>query len=274
MNDVSGYRQGGLSLVYVLVLITAISSVVIHREYVRFLDRQRNAFEFTVAQTQNILNLANAYRLDNGEWPQDNRGDCVPIESDDFLPQFDAVTNGWGFVIGASGDCERRNASYTVSQVIPSEYYYRFQDFFADNVSRRNAGSGYVRLEISVSLESLGASQTLTFESFDDPGWSVSPIFDHEGCDPGEAEETLIGLDAMCAWVKTAGLAPEPVLGGFVVGIDFPSDRVGYKALIDNFIPSPLNDHQPANVLYYSDYRCPVQDNTRKIKAAMFSWCE
>ena len=275
VNDFRSFRQGGLSLIYVLVLISATSSVLIHQEYIRYLDRQRNAFEFTLAQTQNIMNLAYAYRLEKGEWPQNSSGDCVPLEHDRFLEdlEFETVTNGWGFEIEADDDCDRSDSPYTILQTVPSEYYDRFQNVFSDTISSGGgAGPGLRRMKVSLELDSLGSSQTLVFENFDDPGWSVSPIFDHQRCGPGETEETLIGLDAMCAWVNTAGI--EPVLDGFVIGIDFPSDRVGYKALIDNFTPSRSNDHQPNNVLYYSDYRCPVQDDSRKIKAAMLSWCE
>ena len=274
MNEVKPFGQRGLSLVYVLVVITVLSTVVIHQEYVRFLDRQRNAFEFTVAQTQNILNLANAYRLDNGEWPQDHRGDCVPIESSDFLPQFDTVTNGWGFAIGASGDCERRDASYTVSQIVPSEYYARFQSFFADNVSGRSAGSGYMRMEISVGLASLGENQLLTMERFDDPSVVTdSAYFNHAGCDPGQNEMNIIGLDAMCAYINVGHGGAAPIIDGFVVDI-YSLNRVGYKTLIDNFNHHDHHDVWNPNALYYSDFRCPVTDNSRKIKAAMLSWCE
>lgn len=271
--------QSGLSLIYVLISISVFSAVLIHRAYMNSVKEERRAFEFTLAQLQNALNLANAYRLEHNRWPRNNADGC--LAPDGVINGMGGMTNGWGYDIVGSGDCGGNNATYTLSQIIPDKYYARFRSMMDEDISRSHSGvpAGYSRMFVRVNRQDMNGGAVVEFgELSGNHFWS--PLrFPTVGCTGGQTEQFVFGFDGMCFEAEDNIFNPNnggpAVFEGFSIfdGIWAWDRSVSYRGFVYD---SSKYDDYGADGHRFADHRCPISwgNPNGRIDVVYMAWCE
>ena len=278
--------QSGFSLLYVLITISALSALLIHHAYMKTVREDRRAFEYSVAQLQNVLNLANAYYLENGHWPKDNNDVCSTPDTE--ISNMVTLTNGWGNDIVGNGDCSDGDSTYEIYQIIPDKYYNRFASLLNEDVSRDYSGtpSGFSRLFVRIDRQAVTGGRFVDVKKLPETtpsvlDWDPAPIYyTPQSCPVGTTERYLIGMDGMCADAKKNPLhfpSPEdPVYSGFRVKIFWwwGYRALGYDGLVEN--DGSYYDGVFPDKYHYASYHCPANWNNSKsdINVLYIEWCE
>ncbi|RLU00524.1 type II secretion system protein [Ketobacter sp.] len=286
------YRtQSGLSLIYVLISISVFSAVLIHRGYMNSVKEERRAFEFTLAQLQNALNLANAYRLEHNRWPRNNANDC--LAPDRVISGMGGMTNGWGYDIVGSGDCGGNNATYTLSQIIPDKYYARFRSMMDEDISRSHSGvpAGYSRMFVRVNRQDMNGGALVEFGELSNDN-EYNPLeFTSPLCTGVQVENYVYGFDGMCISARKNfnirepwNEPPDPTVRGFISyrrNVFLGKQAAQYRGIVENasdYYPNwegnPLDLN--GDGLEYADWRCPKNTGNPDfvIDVVYMAWCE
>ena len=279
--------QSGFSLLYVLITISALSALLIHHAYMKTVREDRRAFEYSVAQLQNVLNLANAYYLENGHWPKDNSDVCSTPDTE--ISNMVTLTNGWGNNIVGSGDCSDGDSIYELYQVIPDKYYNRFTSLLDEDVSRDYSGtpSGFSRLFVRVDRQVVAGGRFIDVKVLPDrtPPSIFNPVqgpplhYPYQVCQNG-TETFFVALDGMCLEARDPLFQnpPAPTVIGYAVDIGnwWGERSIAYSAdTQDNSLYS--NGDYFSNDLYdFARYRCPSGWNNfqSEINVLYVAWCE
>ena len=280
--------QSGMSLIWVLVISTALSIAMIQYSYESKIKRDSIAFQFTIAQIHNLLNMAYGYRLEHGNWPRNYRGDCeMPDQFLDSDLGFTGLNNGWGYRIEGVDDCDDLGDRYSIEQVIPEAYLGRFSEMLDEEISGSAYGvqSGLVRMRIEFD-ESMALGKFINIGKLQMDG-SHSLAFDALVCASGRSPSYLVALDAACGVAvdnpTDSVIAPDPVFDGILMGVDLESGQaeIFYRMFVEDGYEEPSIYDDNGDVfgddgLRNADESCPVTINNDRyfIDAVMLSWCE
>ena len=186
------------------MLMLALLSIILVSElkHRQTLD-DRTAFEFSVAQTDRMLNAIYAHFDATNEWPASN-GSCL-IDFDSY--EGAALVNGWGQEVTCElvGGNYRNAREFTLVQPVPQYYedllIRRFEGGSEEYRGSRDAPAGFVLVSVSVN-RSGGARQTLDFSELT----HKKSIFERMECS-GSAER-FVALNAMETHLLERGYIP------------------------------------------------------------------
>ena len=280
--------QSGMSLIWVLVISTALSIAMIQYSYESKIKRDSIAFQFTIAQIHNLLNMAYGYRLEHGNWPRNYRGDCeMPDQFLDSDLGFTGLNNGWGYRIEGVDDCDDLGDRYAIEQVVPEAYLGRFSEMLGEEISGSASGvpSGLVRMRIEFD-ESMAQEKLINRGKL--ARRDVNALtFDSIVCPVNQAASYVVGLDSACGYAVAIPfdgiIAPTPVFDGMIMGVQEEDGRqeVFYQMYVENGYGEDSLYYQNGEVfendgMVNADERCPVNSNNDRylIDAVLLSWCE
>ena len=282
MNNLAGHR--GVALVYILVIISAFSLYMLREASASRVKNNRLALEFTIAQTNAILNAAYAYRLKNNDWPIDNSDNC--LLPNEFIDGPDEVFNGWGFEIVGHDDCED-DEDYEIIQTVPEQYAQHLVNTIgkAQDIGQNGGPNGTRKIRFALGVQ--GGSDNF-FELGELGSWYLDPYtFETLDCDSGRSVY-VYGLDGFCGGRKE-----------FLFGVSTgPSYYSGFETNIKNvdqffysmFITEVHSNGQNADTYSidstsyashdfgvddgnsHANHRCPI--NGEDINTLVLSWCE
>lgn len=193
MNDV--WKHSGATLLHVLLLVLVLSSILVTEFRFRAQQSRSLALDYTVAQTEMLLNEAYYYFRQNSRWP-----DCGS-----WLQQ---TRNGWGvnvhceYANPVSGYTANRNnaGGFLVRQYVPShlgeifEGRYRSTDVAgALAYSAHSVPAGYAAYTVKTNRAG-GASQTIDIVQLASSGPVSVPKLE---CESGTNLGTFTALGAM-----------------------------------------------------------------------------
>ena len=278
MNNLAGRR--GVALVYILVIISAFSLYMLREASASRVKNNRLALEYTIAQTNAILNAAYAYRLKNNDWPIDNNDNC--LLSNEFIDGPDEVFNGWGFEIVGHDDCED-DEDYEIIQTVPEQYAQHLVNTIgkAQDIGQNGGPNGTRKIRFALGVQ--GGSDKhfqigeLGFRQFD------PYTFETLDCDSGRSEY-VYGLNGACGGRRLINSSP-----GYYSGLEIRIDDLD-EFFYNMFVTEASNSTQ-GTVTYSitsagpyrfgngiidghnnADNRCPK--NGEDIKTLVLSWCE
>lgn len=276
--------QVGMSLVWILVVSGSLSLSLIHFSYENKISSDRRAFQFSISQIHSVLNLATAYRLESnvGEWPLTNSGDCMM--PDEYINNFGALHNGWGFEIEGVSDCADLGDRYAIEQIVPEVMFPIFEEALNENVSESfgNVPNGMVRLIIEIDLALIDDKKIHVGKL---TNYSAFPLeFDSLQCGELERENYIASLDSFCGQAPdrifdTTFNPPEAIMGGVEVFIDdsYNSQQITYRTYVSNEDWYRGNDEWPSDDGHrFADEDCPSDRNQPRyqIDSVMLAWCE
>ena len=280
--------QTGMSLIWVLVLSTALSLALIQYSYEVKIKNERVAFQFTLSQIHSVLNMAYKYRLERGVWPRDYRGDCeMPDQFLDNALGFPILYNGWGYQIEGVEDCDDLGDRYAIEQIVPEKYLSRFSGLLGEDVSGSTSGvaSNMIRMQI-VFDESMANNKIINLGKLQRSA-SFALRFDEMVCSDGRSANYLVALDAACGMAKDKSgdgvVAPDPIFDGVSMGVLAQSGQVqvDYRMFVEGAygVDSLYDDNGEAifdDGFMYADEGCPVSQPGYRyaIDAALLAWCE
>ncbi|AUM14363.1 hypothetical protein [Ketobacter alkanivorans] len=286
--------QQGIALVYIVLLISGLSVMLVHHAYVSKIRAERSAFTFTISQIHHVLNLAYAHRLSTGHWPRSNDGVCQTPEQ--YINDAETPNNGWGYPLEGLDECGGASESYVIQQIIPDSYFQLFEESLEEELERDYTGvaDGMVRMRLELPL-SLVEQQRIHIGKLTNR--NSDPLsFDRIVCSLGGTPRYVGGLDGVC------GSAPAPVPGDsnyipftypppdsiFVnIGLDirqrFDETEVRYgMGVIDSYRYDINDEGRPWFFDYdddghdFADEQCPRDRHHQRytIDAVLLAWCE
>lgn len=284
--------QRGISLVLVLVVIGVASVVLYNETYRRTTQLRDRQLQYSVAQTEYVLNLVYAYYQKQRRWPVSKR-DCET--PDQFLAWNNAPYNGWGYQIrGANNICDENALSkdYVLSQIVPEQWVEEFGSHFTEvkNDYPNNGEAGTRRVEIVLN-RSGGALRDIAFENYSLYANSQPEIPSLTCSTPDGSPVSplvVVGQSGACGSRSTYSPDPQPdgndrnVYTGFRIRLngervyyDFmatyesSSESGGLESTWDDRDPDPpgFNDG-----LQNADESCP-KNTGKRINVAILTWC-
>jgi hypothetical protein len=283
----------GIALVYVLAIVSALAIITIHRSTLQQVHHTRLSFDFSVAQTQSVMNLVYAYYDTNKEWPVSASDHCMLPHQ--FLAQFDTQSNGWGYEIVGGHYCNKHSNVFRFSQAIPEQYEPAFSSRFESDIIFQPHGArpgikimtiemdkyAGIRKHIEYGILSNQKYKPLTFENIQ--------------CKSGESEQYLFALTSMCG-DKDTNLTPfnmysldQAIFSGFSMrAVSNQSQQKLYYGMYQStydlqsesyVIRSGGYDENGEDGIFYddghnyADDECPTFSN-KSAGAVMLSWCE
>ena len=281
MNKLAGHR--GVALVYILVIISAFSLYMLREASASRVKNNRLALEYTIAQTNAILNAAYAYRLKNNDWPIDNSDNC--LLPNEFIDGPDEVFNGWGFELVGHDDCED-DEDYEIIQTVPEQYAQHLVNTIgkAQDIGQNGGPNGTRKIRFALGVQ--GGSDK--FFQMEELGfrWNDPYTFETLACDSGRSEY-VYGLNGACGG-RSIVIDDPGYYSGFRIRIEH-ADRFFYDMFVTesgyDFAQDIITYSITTSGLYrlgssgvsdghnYADHRCP-KNNGEDIKTLVLSWCE
>lgn len=278
MNNPSYKAVSGFSLVFVLISISVLSALLIHYSYMHKVQEDRRAFEYTLAQLQNILNLANAYRVRNNHWPRNSDDDCVVPSQ--VISGMSEHTNGWGYDIVATGNCSDGSSTYTLSQKVPDDYYDLIRSLLNEDITSAGVVSGLRTMRVRVEAQDMNGGVLVEFGELSN-SHLIDPLrFSTISCTGGVSEKFFFGFESMCASavkniIVPPFIHPDPVVVGFsIVDGWWGSNRtVAYEGYVydwTKYLDIDLDGYS------FASYKCPRNwgNPKAKIDVVYMAWCE
>lgn len=278
--------QQGIALVYIVLLISGLSVMLVHHAYVSKIRAERSAFTFTISQIHHVLNLAYAHRLSTGHWPRSNDGVCQTPEQ--YINDAETPNNGWGYPLEGLDECGGASESYVIQQIIPDSYFQLFEESLEEELERDYTGvaDGMVRMRLELPL-SLVERNKLFFSKLSDSIYSRLMIRSIQ-CSDGEVPRYVSGLDSACGMAVPdidlgdlfhGNYPPAPTFLGFNMDILnwglYQEPRYGMTVESESDYLSNgegvFNDGHS-----YADERCPRSSHQSRyqIDVVMLAWCE
>jgi len=279
--------QQGVALVYIVLLISGLSVMLVHHAYVSKIQAERSAFTFTISQIHHVLNLAYAHRLSTGHWPRSNDGVCQTPEQ--YINDAETPNNGWGYPLEGLDECGGASESYVIQQIIPDSYFQLFEESLEEELERDYTGvaDGMVRMRLELPL-SLVERQRINVGKLTDRRYS--PLaFQPLSCLASETPTYIGGLDGWC------GVAPQDpadmleryippaIFSGFEVNV---SPRLFDMAIRYDMTVNDASEYMSNDEFFfglsisdghnYADEQCPRHQNQQRytIDAVLLAWCE
>lgn len=198
MCTVSKLRsQSGVALIIVMAVIAGFSLYMLNAASTNKLKSNRLALDFTIAQTNSILNAAYSYRTKSGKWPSTSSDNCWLPDNSNFLNLSDAVSNGWGHDLIAEDTCDD-DGVYGIVQTVPEKYAIYFQNAF-DNTENQGQGSGPDgTVRILISVDQYGDSQWFFEHGEMSDRWNNPYRYEQRNCG-SETANFIYGINAICA---------------------------------------------------------------------------
>lgn len=188
-------RQSGVAMIYVLLIVAGFTVYMLNHASESRVKSQRLALEFSIAQTNAVLNAAMAHHVRTGEWPRQGSQCVLPNAK---LYTSDALNNGWGRAITGGSTCGDSENNYEVIQIIPAHYSNAFDDVFDGETQTQDMGE-WAKITIAMDPYA-GVDKRLVMAEMSDDGSDPTEFeendFDCAGL--GQSTETIFAVDAMC----------------------------------------------------------------------------
>jgi len=275
--------QTGMAFIWVLLAVSVVSIAVMQISYSDVVRGDRLAYEKTLAQIHSIMNLAYAYRVQNGDWPTD-RGDCLMPE--DYIPGMIEAVNGWGNAIEGVRNCRSLGDKYVIQQIVPRGFLDRFSVALDETVRgvEINPGSSDIRMVIELH-ESMVDEKKLHFSpmanNFDDVATIQCPV--------GMVARYVVGVDGACGTTEyiqpgddgsmESYVDEKPTFIGFNMGYQF-IDTENATTLTFNMDVKDSSNYRSlsgSDLFNNASKYCPNSNNHRlrkDINVMIMSWCE
>ena len=158
--------QRGMSLILVMSVVAALSLILFAEVSRRSADNRDRQFNFTLAQTEYVLNSAYAYFTERGRWPVSNRRCLLPPEFTGSDGSNQGLLNGWGEAIEGGRDCrEDSSRHYRFYQRIPAAYVEAFRGRLSERTEIVERDEDFSTVEIWLN-RSGGALRDISFGDF------------------------------------------------------------------------------------------------------------
>lgn len=289
----------GFSLLHVMVMLAAASSLMLMESRFSKHHSDYKALEFTLSQTESVLNAAFAHLQEQGEWPRGTSGHgcVVPFQRLGFTTA--SIVNGWGEIMEARCVGHGISRNFVLVQRIPQKWSTHLRARLDGVQTQISSGSEFVELTVTMN-RSGGVLNTVQFDSLDQNG--TSAVFDlPQGC---ATPVYFTGLSSVIAYSYSSQLETyisgfTRTFNGFTASNTDASGRMRarysmYRYRNDRTITtlsahqevdseSPLPPHLHLNVSgdlpdgnmnahYECVYGC--NGNAPPVKVAFFSWCD
>lgn len=224
--------QSGVALIIVMAVIAGFSLYMLNAASTNKLKSNRLALDFTIAQTNSILNAAYSYRTKSGKWPSTSSDNCWLPDNSNFLNLSDAVSNGWGHDLIAEDTCDD-DGVYGIVQTVPEKYAIYFQNAF-DNTENQGQGSGPDgTVRILISVDQYGDSQWFFEHGEMSDRWNRPYRRESRNCGQ-ETANYIYGINAICAAWGTQYQRHNTDSGFNEYSEYNDGANAGYKMRIDN----------------------------------------
>lgn len=239
-------KQGvnrGATLLHVLLLTLVLSSVLLTETHSRKQQTKSWALDYTVAQTDMLLNAAYSYFKENKAWP-----DCSS-----WLQQ---ARNGWGvnvyceYADPVSGpSIDRNNArEFLIRQYVPDDLGEVYQKRYPDtDVANSSNHAGFV-YPVGFSAYTVktnrtgGASQSVELTQLSEPGPATTDLL---MCLSSETHGSFLALSGIESEINAAGTVKNAMPGLCIADIQVPPltvrNGVLLKVVTLNSPPSPIS---------------------------------
>lgn len=238
-------RQSGVALIYVLLVVAGFTVYMLNQASESRVKNQRLALEFSIAQSNGILNAAMAHHVRTGDWPrQGNR--CVLPNA--LLYNFEGINNGWGYPITGGNSCGDSSNDYEIKQTIPRQYADSFDVAFDGEIETLNNGD-FTTLTIKLDQYG-GVDKRLAFDEMGEDDFNPAE-FEENDCGPLDGTpDYLFGLDAMCGSEYNDPVPPVIYIGRFP--FPNPNHIPGFNEYFEGFAGFRLSGEGPDDLdLYY-----------------------
>lgn len=290
-------KQQGLSLVYVLVLVTTLSVVLSQQLSEQKIKNDRLALEYTLMLSESVQNAAYAFYVNSaGEWPHVTPADDCEFP-DGFVP-FAGLFNGWGYELSPANNCDKDDNTFDFEQKMPSRYANYFISR-TDSAVVEDDSNEVATVRVSVGVTG-GMKQF--FEARQVKKFGGGNYFEASTpeCDGGQPPAFIVGFDSLCLKDETyhsyhhnddPNAPHDEIYAGyrlFTHDSSFSTDQDRVKAypysrhLDHSATPDPWeglskranNSHK----LDYLDLDCQVEPgwpgDSIDTRAVVMSWCE
>lgn len=286
--------QRGFSLLHVMVMLSAASTLLMIDARFSYQRSDYRALEYTLLQTESMLNAAYAHYRDRGFWPRtSSASDCVmPLE---LLGHLHEVRNGWGEIISAQCESGSGTSYYVLQQQVPRKWLAHLQARL-DGVQVLTGGSTE-DADLMIRLDTTGgAIHHMQFLPLPEDGGARFM----RACEEGEHARYFMGLNAMFAYLyddeqSEVTFLFEPVFNGYRYGNTSETDGIAAQyhmfryrsdgSITDRSAHEGLDPDEHGEIYkddladgnYNAESRCQGECThilDKQVKAAFFSWCE